>query len=236
MTFTYMRINRARSFSCTVIDYAQRLIEPTAIADLYKDKDGEWDRSKWLNWYYRRFLGDNPDLSTGSARPLDIHRAKWRTAANIAIYFDNARDAFVECGLATLNPRYDASDIDPATDMPKEVELFWLDERAGRAFSFDETRVKKDTHDGAKRRCETMVRVGKDDDGETLASKSQSGMTGVGGSYASLDGGVGYFVNSSMTLDLNWLLAGPRTVIAGRTFAAQVCTSYLLSGRFMTVV
>jgi hypothetical protein len=67
-------------------------------------------------------------------------------SSNIAIYFDSARDALVECGLAALNPRYDANAIDPAAGMPKEEEITWIGERAWRVFSFDETRVKKATH------------------------------------------------------------------------------------------
>ena len=138
-----------------MIDYAQRLIEPTAIALCFKNVQGEWIRKKWQRWYYRRFLGDHPELRTGSQRPLDIHRAKWRTSENIAIYYNNARDAFVEAGIAKPNPAYDATDLvlDPALGfaMPLEEELIYYVTRTQNAFSFDETRVKTDTHDGSKR-------------------------------------------------------------------------------------
>ena len=63
----------------TVIDYAMRLIGThEAALNFARVHDGEyvlnedkdlggfaWDMLKWDNWYYRRFLGDHPELSTG---------------------------------------------------------------------------------------------------------------------------------------------------------------------------
>jgi hypothetical protein len=67
----------------TVVDLAKRLIGPheahinfALVSEDGKsyvhntDPDGpgglQWDESKWDNWYYRRFLGDHPELSTGN--------------------------------------------------------------------------------------------------------------------------------------------------------------------------
>ena len=85
----------------------------------FQNKEGEWIRKKWQNWYYRRFLGDNPELRTGSQRPLDIHRVKWRTSNSIAIYYENARGGIAKKNEAGITARpsrgHDANDrvLDP---------------------------------------------------------------------------------------------------------------------------
>ena len=65
-------------YKATVQDYAMRLISPheAALNFALVGDDGEyvrneelggfqWDTYKLDHWYYRRFLGDHPELSTG---------------------------------------------------------------------------------------------------------------------------------------------------------------------------
>ena len=73
-----LRQCKAAVYKWTVMDYAMRLISKheAALNFARVDADGnfvqneelggfEWDMCKLDHWYYRRFLGDHPELSTG---------------------------------------------------------------------------------------------------------------------------------------------------------------------------
>ena len=80
-----LRQCKAAVYKWTVMDYAMRLISKheAALNFARVDADGnfvrneelggfEWDMCKLDHWYYRRFLGDHPELSTGDTTPQGL--------------------------------------------------------------------------------------------------------------------------------------------------------------------
>ena len=217
----------------TVIDYAQGLISGHVAAANFRrvDKHGSviknaegkstWDMKKFNNWYYRRFLGDNPDLTTGNQRLQDAQRAKWGTAKNMRTHYDNYERALLEIGAAVPNPMYDEEDKDE-DGVPKQPKMTFFPGKKDRVFSFDETRVDGKTHgDGGGRhgKGERIVRVGPDDDGETIGHKSSAQtFSAVGGSNAAFQATPCYAVTATETVSVEWFERGPKTMIGGKVY------------------
>ena len=81
--------------------YFTTLIDGTELADHFT-KDGLWNFGPLDHWYYRQFPA-LPGVSTGSQRPLDLHRARWQTSQNACTFYDHARrEQLLDAGIAVL--------------------------------------------------------------------------------------------------------------------------------------
>jgi hypothetical protein len=213
-------------FRETVVHYARELIKDTRYEAYYLNENGYHSKRKWQHFYYDHFLGADDETSSGSQRPLDVRRARWGTAENMKVHYDNLVDALIRARIARPNPQYDADDKDEC-GIPKEPEVLFDYTRLNRLVSMDETRINKSTTgDGGARkgRTERIVRSGKDDDGECLGQKAPgNSFSGVGGSNAAFEGLRALFVLSSETLDVEALLDHlPATVLMGKTVHGEV--------------
>ena len=62
-------------------------------------------------------------------------------------------------------------------------KLLFDETKTWAMISFDEAKLKLNTHDDTGRRAERTVKSGKDDKGETLSAKSSCSLSGMGGSH-----------------------------------------------------
>ena len=126
--------------------------------------------------WYRKFL-QRTGMTTGTERPLEITRGEWLTEENLQRYYEVAEGVLLKAGVAVPNPDYDAA-------VPFSQPI--LITRPERIVSFDESRLELDCTATSKARSDHIVRAGKDDRGESLATKSSSttsvvcGRTGTG--------------------------------------------------------
>ena len=68
-----------------------------------------------------------------------------------------------------------------------EPEVIFYEEKLVFVASCDELKLKMETHDDKDRGTERILQVGKDDDGETISSRSQCSASGWGGSHGNGD-------------------------------------------------
>ena len=68
-----------------------------------------------------------------------------------------------------------------------EPEVIFYDEKLVFVASCDELKLKMETHDDKDRGTERILQVEKDDDGETISSRSQCSASGWGGSHGNGD-------------------------------------------------
>ena len=175
--------------------------------------------------YYRHFLA-LPGVSTGSQRPLDLHRARWQTSQNACIFYDHARVELLDAGIAVLtgNEKFEvrAEHLSLSKGSFAKIvcehspELEYISSEAHRALSLDELKLLLSTRDDTHRQCEKTLRCGVDDDGETLSAKSSCAMSGIGGSHANFEAAKPGFVVASESFDPQWFTHAPTAVINGK--------------------
>lgn len=219
-------------YRSTVIDYAMALLNgsPAARNFVKTDADGEpiprdevtggyvWDIKKWHNWYYRRFLGQD-GVHTGNQRLKDAKRDRWMTSDNLLVHYQNYSRACLEAGIFERDPEYDPNDLDEE-GVPRKPQYRYVESKRGRVFSFDETKIKGDTHGDSgsrKAHAERIVLFGSRDDGETVGAKhSRRQMSAVGGSNGKFEGTPCFLVLAAETFEQAWLAGGPKTTVGGR--------------------
>ena len=246
---TLLRAHKIPVYKHSVLLYLTTLADGTPLADRLK-KNGDWDFTKLNHWYYRYFLKMD-GASVGEQRPLDIARDRWQTAKNAKVFYDHAKIELLEAAIAVENPAHTPFEILPkhlsmseaqfkkcVYDHPPEVT--YVSSKAHLALSLDELKLQLATHDDNHRVCERTVRVGPDDDGETIAAKSNCSMSGIGGSHANFEPNHPGFVFATDSMDPAWVRNAPRVVINGKrfdmpfneanakgSFNAQMFTKYL---------
>ena len=221
-----LRLNKLPVFREGVIFYAQELILGTVWEMSFRDTTGDWKWAKWQSWYYEHFLSGEPGTDTGNQRPLDARRARWGTAANMHVHYENLKDALIRARIATPNPNFDPNNKD-ANGVPKESELCFDYTRLNRVVSMDESRVNKSTTggDGARKsKTERTVRSGPDDDGECIGSKAPgNSFSAVGGSNGAFEGLRALFVLARESIDVEGLLGHlPVTTLRGLPVSGDV--------------
>ena len=112
-----------------VLNYVNRLVEGTDVAERLKDKEVK------RGWYYR-WLSRCTRLKTANLTPLEMTRAQWATSANAKKHYDMLADLLVKLELAIPDPAYDP-------DVPYSQRLILL--KPERLFSMDESRLTNDT-------------------------------------------------------------------------------------------
>jgi hypothetical protein len=228
-------------YKCTIIDYGIRLLakHEAKLEFMRVDpKTGEyvrdkatgrliWDLKKWDNWYYRRFVADAAEehgSSTGNQRKLDATRAKWGTHANMMPHYDTLIACLLAEGIAVRNEKYDEDDKDEA-GVPKEPQVLLVKGQEWRLTSMDETRLEDTTHgSGGDRHShgERIFLADADDDGEvTGTSHASHTASGVGGSNAGGEALPCFVSFACETFEVDWLKAGPVTMINGKKFSTQ---------------
>ena len=220
-----LRLNKLPVFRETVIFYARSLIADTVWDANFRNDKGHHSLKKWFHFYYYHFLGVD-DTNTGSQRPQDVRRAKWGTAANMKVHYDNLFAALLKARIAFENPRYDEDDKNE-DGVPKEPKLLYDSTRVNRLVSMDESRVNKSTtggDGGRKGQTERCVRVGEDDDGECLASKAPgTSFSAAGGSNAAFEGLRAFFILARESIDVMQLLGHlPCTSLGGKVVSGDV--------------
>ena len=220
-----LRLNKLPVFRESVIYYAAELIKGTIWEVNFLDENGKHCATKWRRWYYEHFKSAD-DVSTGAQRPLDARRARWGTAENMNVHYDNLRDALLIARIGTKNPKYNPDDKD-ADGVPKEPELCFDPTRTNRVVSMDESRINKSTTggDGARKgMTERSVRMGADDDGECIASKAPgTSFSAAGGSNMAFEGLRAFFVLAKETIDVESLLGHlPVTMLMGHPVSGDV--------------
>ena len=171
----------------------------------------------------RRTEFDSPLLSlcrySGNQRLLDSARAKWGTAKNMRVHYDNVIARCVANGICYPNPLYDPQDLDDK-GVPNQPEVLFHAGQQYRLISFDEMRCEDKTHgDGGDRkgRCERTMKCGKDDDGECVGSRHASKSASVvGGSNAAGEALPCFVVTASSSFQPEWCADGPTTTINGQ--------------------
>ena len=201
----------------------------------------QWDMKALENWYYRRFLGDHPELCTGNQRLLDEKRARWGSAAKMLPHYNALASTCVAQGICVPNPAYDPADLGddgvplqprasphPNPSAPSKrvcaytsslagAGVLWVEGEEYRVISFDETKLDDSTGEGRKGRCEHTVRCGPLDDGECVGNKHGSrAASGVGGSNGLGEAMPCMVVTASETMDSKWWQDGPVAVVNGQ--------------------
>ena len=227
-------------FKTVAIDYAIRLLSTheARLNFMRVDADtGEfirdvetgrriYDMRKWDNWYYKRFLADaaSDGSGTGNQRVLDAVRAKWGTFDSMKPHYDTLCATLVDEGIAEWNDAYDERDKDE-TGMPRQPRVLLIKGQEWRLVSMDEVRLEDTTHGqggGRHARGERIFLADDDDDGEVVGTTHASHTaSAVGGSNALGEGLPPFFSFACETFVLEWLRAGPTTVVNGVTLGSQ---------------
>ena len=160
-----------------ILNYVNRLIANTAVADALKDKEVK------RGWYYR-WLSRCTRLRTANLTPLEMTRAQWATSKNAKMHYDQVNDLLITLKLAVPDPAYDP-------DRPYSQRLVLL--KPERLFSMDESRLTNDTTEKHKGKANRSI-VGKGDSREVLANKGGGDGTGIGGSSADGRDLPGFFI------------------------------------------
>lgn len=145
--------------------------------------------------WYRRFLRRN-DMVTGHLRPLEMARHQWYTEANLAQYYEVAKELLLKAGVAVLNREFDSE-----VKYSQELRIIHPE----RIASFDETKAEMDCTKGGKGNSDTIVRAGMDDDGEGVVTKSSACASAVCGRLADNRTLPAMIIfNSGESLDATW--------------------------------
>ena len=141
--------------------WCKELVEGTPYHNNFLGDDGKERPTAYDGWY-RGFLERNNFL-TGPMRPLEMTRAEWFTAENLAKYYEVAKGVLLKAGVAELNPSYD-----PSLEYSEEI----LITHPERICSYDETKVELDCTSGGKGKTDTFIRDGPTDDGTGVVTKT----------------------------------------------------------------
>jgi hypothetical protein len=93
---TMLRAWKLQVYHSTVIGHFQQLVSGTELGKKIERPDGSWDVLKLDNWYYRSFVEDHPDISSGLQLPLKVQRGEWGQSSNLDIFYNRTREQLLE--------------------------------------------------------------------------------------------------------------------------------------------
>ncbi len=151
----HMREQHYPVFPEDVMKWAAKAIAGT-------DPDSYFPAGTPTRGWYRGWLKRIKFL-TRSLRPLELTRKEWFTAENLATYFEISKGVLSNTGVAVVNLDYDPN-------VPYSEEI--LITKPERICFYDETKMQLDCTRGGKGRTYNNVRWIPEDDGTTVATKS----------------------------------------------------------------